>query len=114
MSNISGDSVRGHLNTMILSVLETGSAHGFEVLKRFEAEGNGQLKLKEGSVYPALYRLESDGLVKATWESSTVKRRGPRRRIYQLTRKGKARLAAGRQQWTDFVTIVGPIIGAPA
>ncbi len=114
MPDISGDSVRGHLNTMILSVLEAGPAHGFEILKRFEAEGNGHLKLKEGSVYPALYRLESAGLVKATWEATTVKRRGPRRRIYQLTRKGRGRLAEGRRQWTAFVGIVGPIIGAPA
>lgn len=114
MSEISGDSVRGHLATMILSVLEAEPAHGFEILKRFENAGNGHLKLREGSVYPALYRLESAGLVKATWEASTVKRRGPRRRIYQLTKKGSAQLADGRQQWTDFVSIVGPIIGATA
>lgn len=108
---ISGDTLRGHLGTMLLAALEGGPAHGFDLLKRLEAEGCGALRLKEGSVYPALYRLERSGLVLAGWEEDDA-RRGPRRRIYSLTRKGRAQLAAGREEWQQFVSIVGAIVGA--
>lgn len=111
---ITGDALRGHLETMILSVLEQGQAHGFEVLRRLDEAGSGLLKLKEGSVYPALYRLEKGGLVTAEWEGKEVKRRGPRRRIYRLTRKGRRRLEGGRQEWRQFVQVVGAIVGATA
>lgn len=115
MSPISGNALRGHLETIILSVLERSEAHGFEVLRRLEAEGCGSLRLKEGSLYPALYRLEKSGSLKAQWEEGNNARRGPRRRIYRLTPKGKRQLAASRQEWTHFVSVVGNLIaGAPA
>ncbi|SFI67493.1 PadR family transcriptional regulator [Planctomicrobium piriforme] len=110
LAGIRGNQVRGHLETMLLSVLEQGDAHGFEIVKRLEARGCGLLKLKEGSVYPVLYRLERQGLVQATWEPDDNERRGPRRRIYQLTEKGTQVLAAGRQEWKNFVNVVGPIL----
>jgi len=109
---IEGDALRGHLETMLLSALEQGEAHGFDVLRRLEAAGCGLLRLKEGSVYPALYRLEQAGLVTARWESETSGRRGPRRRIYRVTKKGQRRLAEGREDWRQFVSIVGAIVGA--
>lgn len=114
MQPIGGDALRGHLATMILSVLERGEAHGFEVWRRLEDAGRGALKLKEGSLYPALYRLEKHGLVKAQWEKGNDERRGPRRRIYRLTPKGKRHLSAGRQQWQHFASVIGRIVGAPA
>ena len=109
---ISGDALRGHLATMLLSALEKGPAHGFDLLKRLDEAGCGLLRLKEGSVYPALYRLERSGLVKGEWESGASGRRGPRRRIYRLTRKGRTELASGREEWKQFVSIVGAIVGA--
>jgi len=109
---ISGDALRGHLATMLLAALESGPAHGFDLLKRLEAAGCGALRLKEGSVYPALYRLERDGLVAAEWEGEEVDRRGPRRRVYRLTRKGRGQLARGREDWARFVRVVGAIVGA--
>ncbi len=114
MSEISGDLLRGHLDALILSVLERGEAHGLEVLDRLEQSGCGLLKLKEGSLYPALHRLEADGSVKAVWEAGDHGRRGARRRIYKLTPRGHRALAKGRAQWTQFVAVVGPILGAPA
>lgn len=111
---ISGNALRGHLETIVLSVLEEGDAHGFEVLRRLEAAGCGSLRLKEGSLYPALYRLEKEGCLKAHWEDGQNKRRGPRRRIYKVTRKGKRKLADSRQQWVHFVSVVGGLVGAPA
>jgi PadR family transcriptional regulator len=114
MSEISGDQLRGHLETMILSVLEPSDAHGLEILRRLEEAGCGALKLKEGSLYPALYRLENAGLIEAEWEEETKGRRGARRRIYHLTRAGTKALARGRAEFQSFVQIVGGIVGAPA
>ncbi len=94
---------------LVLSTLKRGAGHGFEILKRLEAAGEGALKLKEGSLYPALYRLEAAGLIKGTWEEDSG-RRGPRRRIYALTGKGKRRLEEARGEWETFVRVVGGIL----
>jgi DNA-binding PadR family transcriptional regulator len=114
MEPIHGDALRGHLETMILSALEQSAAHGFEVLRRLEAAGCGLLQLKEGSLYPALYRLEAAGLIKGRWDDTAGDRRGPQRRVYSLTRKGTRRLDQGRTEWRMFVQVVGGILGAPA
>lgn len=114
MDPINGDKLRGHLETMILSTLQRGEAHGLEILHRLEEAGCGLLRLKEGSLYPALYRLEAAGAVKAVWEPEPHGRRGARRRIYRLTPKGQRRLDAGRVEWRQFVGVVGGILGAPA
>jgi|SRR5581483_12033302 len=112
MPSITGDALRGHLETLILSALRRGDAHGFEILRRLEEAGSGALELKEGSLYPALYRLESAGMVRAAWESGDSKRRGPRRRIYHLTAKGGRRLEEARGEFRQFVNVIGGIIGA--
>ena len=114
MEELSGDKLRGHLETMVLSTLERGEAHGLEILRRLDESGCGLLRLKEGSLYPALYRLEAAGEVKADWEAEPHGRRGARRRIYRLTAKGKRALDAGRQDWQQFVRVLGGILGAPA
>ena len=114
MAEIRGNLLRGHLETLILSVLDRGEAHGLEVLRRLREESCGALRLKEGSLYPALYRLENAGLVAAAWEEETKGRRGARRRFYRLTRKGAAALSRGRQEWQQFVKALGGILGAPA
>ncbi|MBN2024370.1 MAG: helix-turn-helix transcriptional regulator [Pirellulales bacterium] len=114
MKTIQGDQLRGHLETLILSVLERGEAHGLEILRRLDQAGCGLLHLKEGSLYPALYRLEEAGKIQAVWEEEPRGRRGARRRIYGLTSKGKRELAKGRADWARFVQIIGGIVGAPA
>jgi PadR family transcriptional regulator, regulatory protein PadR len=114
MDPIHGDKLRGHLEMLILATLERGEAHGLEILHRLEAGGCGLLRLKEGSLYPALYRLESAGEVKAVWEKEPHGRRGARRRIYQLTPKGSRKLELGRGEWQTFVVTLGGILGAPA
>ena len=114
MEAINGDKLRGHLETIILSTLEEGEAHGLDILRRLDEAGCGLLRLKEGSLYPALYRLEAAGEVKAVWEPAPHGRRGARRRIYCLTAKGRRKLDAGRIEWQQFVRILGGILGAPA
>src|SRR5436190_7706818 len=106
MEPIHGDKLRGHLETMVLSTLEQGDAHGLEILHRLEEAGCSLLRLKEGSLYPALYRLEAAGEVKAAWEAEPHGRRGARRRIYRLTTKGQRQLAAGRAELQQFVRIL--------
>jgi len=114
MKEIHGDKLRGHLETLILATLERGEAHGLEILHRLELRGCGLLKLKEGSLYPALYRLEAAGEVSAAWEEGEHGRKGARRRIYRLSAKGKRKLGRGRGEWQTFVATVGGILGAPA
>ncbi len=114
MTLISGDKLRGHLEAMILSTLSDGDAHGQEILRRLEAAGCGLLRLKEGSLYPALYRLEAAGEVKGVWEPESHGRRGARRRIYRLTGKGSRKLEVSRGEWRQFVRILGPIFGVQA
>lgn len=114
MAEINGDKLRGHLEVLILASLERGEGHGLEILRRLEVGGCGLLKLKEGSLYPALYRLEAGGEVEAVWEKESHGRRGARRRIYRLTTKGKRRLQIGRGEWAEFVTTLGGILATPA
>ena len=114
MANIDGDKLRGHLETLILATLEKGEAHGLEILRRLEAGGSGVLKLKEGSLYPALYRLESAGEIAGAWEKDQAGRRGARRRLYRLTSKGGRTLQRGRGEWQTFVQTLGQILASPA
>jgi len=114
MQPIHGDKLRGHLEALILATLEEGQAHGLKILKRLESHGCGLLRLKEGSLYPALYRLEEAGEIAAVWEKEPHGRRGARRRIYRLTPKGSRNLARGREEWQSFVVTLGGILGAPA
>ena len=112
-ATIDGDKLRGHLETLVLATLERGDAHGLEILRRLELGGCGLLKLKEGSLYPALYRLESAGEVAAVWEQDQKGRRGARRRIYRLTPKGTRKLQRGRGEWQTFVSTLGQILAVP-
>src|SRR5438445_10464462 len=111
MPEITGDLLRGYLENLILSPQEQSDAHGLEILRRLEEAGCGALRLKEGSLYPALYRLENAGLIAAEWEEETKGRRGARRRIYHLTRSGTKALAKGREAWPQFVQVVRGMLG---
>lgn len=114
MEKINGDKLRGHLETMVLSCLEESESHGVEIIARLDKAGCGLLKLKEGSLYPALYRLEAAGCVVVARLEQPESGRGAKRRIYKITQKGKRQLAKGRLEWTEFVHTLGSIIGAPA
>jgi DNA-binding PadR family transcriptional regulator len=114
MATIRGDQLRGHLEGLILAALEDKSAHGWDIWRRLEESSGGALELKEGSVYPALYRLERQGLLAAQWEAASAERPGPRRRVYRLTAKGRRGLDSARVQWRQFVHVLSNLLGAPA
>jgi DNA-binding PadR family transcriptional regulator len=114
MVAIRGDQLRGHLENLVLSVLERGPAHGWDIARRLEQQAPDELQLKEGSLYPALYRLEHLKLVSSRWEKQNRAGRGPKRRVYQLTDRGRRRLAEARIEWKQFVAVLGTLLGAPA
>src|SRR5258705_6174697 len=96
MASINGDTLRGHLETLVLSALRRGDAHGFEILRRLTEAGSGALRLKEGSLYPALYRLEQAGLIAGAWEGDSAPPGRPPERAGPLTQAGVEPLAAAR------------------
>jgi PadR family transcriptional regulator len=86
---------RGQVDVLILAALADEPAHGYGIVERVRERSNGVFDLAEGTVYPALYRLERKGLVSSSW--TVVERR--RRRVYRLTRRGVADLAERRSEW---------------
>ena len=100
--------LHGHLDALLLSVLESGPLHGYAVIEALKARSGGSLNLPTGTVYPALRRLERAGLVDSTW--STVN--GRERRTYELTTPGRRALAGERANWTEFSSTVGRFLGA--
>ena len=107
MERISGDSLRGHLETMALAALERGGAHGFEIWRRLEEAGCGALRLKEGSLYPALYRLELDGAISASWGVSDNNRKA---KYYEITRRGRKLIAEQQVTWERLSAAVDRVL----
>lgn len=95
---------KGHLDLLLLGALETGPAHGYAIIRRLRDLSDSFFDLPEGSVYPALHRLEREGLLKSSWEQGSR----PRRR-YALTRRGKAELARQRHGWKAFSRAVNSV-----
>lgn len=100
------ETLKGHLDGLLLAVLEPGPLHGYAVIHALRAGSGGTFDLPTGTVYPALHRLERAGLVRAAW--SVVG--GRRRRTYQLTAAGRRALAAERTTWQAFATAVTTLL----
>jgi PadR family transcriptional regulator PadR len=98
--------VRGHLGTMILAVLAAGPAHGYGIGAELKRRSDDQLEVLEGSLYPALHRLEEAGWVDSEWEINE----GRRRRSYSLTADGKAELGARGARWTAFRSFMNSLL----
>ena len=92
------DLLPGTLDMLILRTLQTGSMHGWAISERIQQISRDVLQINQGSLYPALYRLEGAELLASRW--TTVG--GRRRRVYRLTRRGRARLARERKEWRAF------------
>lgn len=90
---------RGTAELAILSVLEAGSLHGYEIARRIDRQTRGELRFTLASLYPLLYRMEQRGWIRGTWETSGS---GRRRRVYRLTPSGKKRLSPLRQEWSEL------------
>jgi DNA-binding PadR family transcriptional regulator len=103
--------LKGHLDALLLAVLEPGPQHGYAVIESLRVGSRGTLDLPTGTVYPALHRLERAGLVGSDWHTVG----GRRRRAYHLTPAGHAALGEHRRVWDQFSAAVTALLGpAPA
>jgi PadR family transcriptional regulator PadR len=93
---------------LILAVLQSGPAHGYAIIQAIKARSGDAFDLPEGTIYPALHRLERDGYLISAW--SVVD--GRRRRVYELSATGREALAEKRQAWVQFTSAMNAVIGA--
>ncbi|WP_055568594.1 PadR family transcriptional regulator [Streptomyces atriruber] len=101
------DAVRGHLDGLLLAVLEPGPLHGYAIITAVQRRSGGALELRTGTIYPALNRLERLGLLSSSWQSASGERR---RRAYELTDAGRATLAGERAAWREFTAAIGSVL----
>src|ERR1700742_580457 len=101
------DQTAGQLDMLLLAALAQGPVHGYGVIVRLREDSGGVFAMPEGTIYPALHRLEAAGLVISSDEFVG----GKRRRTYALTDAGVARLDARRAEWTVFSSVVSRMIG---
>jgi PadR family transcriptional regulator, regulatory protein PadR len=98
--------LKGHLD-LLLSVLAAGPAHGYAIISALRARSEGTFDLPEGTIYPALHRLQDAGLLVSSWADAG----GRKRRVYALTTKGAMALAAEQTEWKRFATGVQAVPG---
>ena len=97
------DLLQGTLDLLVLETLAAGRLHGWGISKRIRQRSGEALEVNQGSLYPALYRLEDRGWIAAEWGVSPE---GRRARFYRLTAAGRRQLAAERAQWRRFASAV--------
>ncbi len=98
--------LKGSTETLILSLLSDESMYGYMLVKEIDRRSDGYFQLKEGTLYPALHRLERDGLVEGEWEEA---KSGQSRRYYHITPLGRERLVCLRSEWDLFTAAVNGI-----
>jgi PadR family transcriptional regulator, regulatory protein PadR len=101
------DAVRGHLDMLLLAVVQSGPAHGYAIVEELRRRSDEALDLPEGTVYPALHRLERQGLLASEWHTVA----GRRRRVYRTTPRGLEALAVKRREWVGFTRTVRAVLG---
>lgn len=99
----------GTLDMLVLKAVSLGSEHGYGLLLRIQRASRDALVVEQGALYPALFRLESQGFITAEWGVSENNRRA---KFYTLSRTGKARLAKDVHDWNRLVEIMGTVLGA--
>lgn len=99
--------LHGTLDTLVLKALSFGPSHGYAVAKWLAEESKDTIQVEEGSLYPALYRMERRGLIAAEWGTSEL---GRRAKFYRLTDRGRRQLAADTQEWLAFQGAVSRVL----
>ena len=107
MPRIVADSLYGTLNLLILAALEDGALHGLQVARRIQGASKEVLDVEEGALYPALHRLERDGLLRGTWGVSD---RGRRAKFYELTGAGRRHLGREVERWRRHTRAVARVL----
>jgi transcriptional regulator len=103
------DLLQGTLDLLILKTLAHGALHGYGIAQKILAASRQVLEVQQGSLYPALHRLERKGLVKSEWRESES---GRMAKFYSLTRQGKAQLADEQEQWTRYASAIRWVLEA--
>ncbi len=103
---MSSEQLKGHLDPLVLAILERGPAHGYAIIESLREGSGGVFDLPEGTVYPALHRLERFGTVTSRREVIG----GRERRVYRLSVKGRASLRERRASWDEFSTAVNRLL----
>jgi transcriptional regulator len=103
------DLLQGTLDLLILKAVSLGRLHGYGILLRIQQLANGNLNILQGSLYPALYRLERQGLITSKWGESDNNRRA---KFYSLTDAGQRKLAVEADNWNRFAAIVADVLDA--
>lgn len=100
------EALKGHLDGLILATLAEEPAHGYAIAQTLRARSGGSFDLAEGTLYPALHRLERAGLIASDWSTQS----GRRRRTYHLTRSGQRGLRERRNEWRSFAAAVEAVL----
>ena len=103
----SKDRLHGTLDALILKTLTFGPRHGYAIVRWLRDQTNEALSVEEGSVYPAIYRMERDGWIEADWGTSEL---GRKAKFYQITDKGRRQLRAETKEFATFVQAVAPLL----
>jgi PadR family transcriptional regulator, regulatory protein PadR len=98
--------VKGSIDLLLMGVLRRGPAHGYAIIAELRERSAGEFDLAEGTIYPALHRLEEAGLISSSVEIA----QGRRRRTYALTASGRKEFAAQRKEWHGFVSGMQAVI----
>jgi PadR family transcriptional regulator, regulatory protein PadR len=103
----STDRLYGTLDALVLKTLTFGPRHGYAIVRWLREQTNESLQVEEGSLYPALYRMERDGLIAADWGTSEL---GRKAKFYKITDKGRRRLRAETREFATFIATVSPLL----
>jgi PadR family transcriptional regulator, regulatory protein PadR len=103
------EALRGHLDLLLLEILSRGAGHGYAVITTLRDRSGGVLDLTEGAVYPALHRLEDQGLLASDWQPVA----GRRRRIYAVTSSGLEALRGRRRDWRQLASAIEAVLESP-
>jgi PadR family transcriptional regulator, regulatory protein PadR len=107
-----GEMLKGHLDMIVLAALSAGPAHGYAVIEEIRRKSDRAFDLPEGTIYPALHRLEQAGQLSSRW---VVAESGRQRRVYTLTRRGERALTERRAVWQQFCDAIGGLLaGTPS
>jgi PadR family transcriptional regulator, regulatory protein PadR len=100
------DILKGHLDLLLLTVVSEGSKHGYAIVEELRERSGEVFDLPEGTVYPALHRLERAGLLRSEWTTAS----GRRRRVYSLTHDGRSAIVRRRREWHEFSTAMAHVM----
>lgn len=102
------DLIKGNIDTLLLSLVSQQPMYGYQIMQELEGRSQGYFKFKEGTLYPALHRLEKTGLLQGEWQTLP---NGRQRRYYSITDKGRRVLVEQTAQWKDFFAAMDLIFG---